>query len=628
MSRYKLLRETRTLNKSLFYMPPTRKKVYKCKYCGKEFTSKAALWEHRKNNLFEVFAIRAREGGIRCGICKKVFSTYDAYKRHWDDYHDNHAYQLVLFGFHRSDLTKSNWRIRPLEYLNINFRIKDDATKRPLKYGVVASGALWRELIYGVKNRAMTVLLIVGIPEAGKSTLGITLGMHLTNMWAEKLSYKNRGPTPKNCIYEKNGVRLFVTFNYSQTRRVLKIAKPGDTIVQDENPNLSGEESRVTVQSIQNLLKIMRKKCINFIFCTPEDVTELRTVNGVIEVYAKDIERRITKAILYTRQRYAVGWLYARVTDRQDILDKYEQLKDENLERIQLQGGLEGVDIDEEAFADDIKTVLNKAKELHERGLVDLTRMTRGDALTIVRIAGIKGSSAYQESVARQVFNIVKSGGIILPKREKVQVAQVPAESSGQVQQEAPEKETKDDYIFTPCREPVEDIEILKDIYNSVSVALTHRAERGEKMPRLFKAVHAKAWFLRYYKGYSYDDVGAELGVSSQAISNTYKKNGWVAIFEAELLGECAEYAIWKRFFPDYQWLGGRHDPDLVSPDGKVVVEVKARRRLSASLSSFVNKAEREHLERGGEMILVLVRYDVGSCRVEFYRVELKKKKE
>lgn len=164
----------------------------------------------------------------------------------------------------------------------------------------------------------------------------------------------------------------------------------------------------------------------------------------------------------------------------------------------------------------------------------------------------------------------------------------------------------------------VEDLSFVDTILKTMQGQTTSRIKTKK-----LNHDHVKAWYMRYRYGATFDRLSEEFGIRSKSsFTNKYKDGGWLAVVETEILGHAVEDALVTEYFKDYRVIAGNSEPDLVSPEGGTMVEVKTRTRRIQPKVSMLNKKEVINLQSGGILQLVLVSFRPGKCLLEFYSVK------
>jgi len=577
----------------------------KCPICNDYFSSDAALKEHLKRIPWWRFAKRKpRSGKIQCEFCKKDFYSEREFSLHWDENHDSMV-EEKRYLFPRQRETK-DWTIRPMEDELVKHNLRSDSAYAALKNDFTVNEIVMNEINHGIEQEAMTVIEIVGIPGVGKSLFALSLARIIQIKWLDYIVDRFK----HGILKEAYAPKIYIGFDLETTLRYLKSARKGDIVIQDEDPEMMGAHSNSSKQQIENVMKIMRKACINFIFVSPISTPYINMPNMVFEVVAKQKKKRLTKAALYDRKYHAVGWTVMKIIEPDDeLLIAYDNMKDVNLERIKQSGGRRSIGIAEDQVLDDMRKLLTYLKKINYNFT---KRHSLADLIEYAGMAQVEGDSLYQRLIAKQVQEFMEENISALLEEDL-----------------SDSMDIRGKYLIEKEAE-YDDVSFLEVMYNSVDEALDAIKSRSKKDPRenplkYFQTHHAKAWFNYYFHGLSYDSIGNIFGISGQAIANTYENGGYNAIFQEEIQGECAEIALQKKYFRDYKNVGGFGRPDLVleaNPDGDWI-ESKCFARLAERLENLIAKFEYEFIDKGGTMRLALITYKKKSCKIKIYKVSL-----
>ena len=584
--------------------------------------------------------IKYRKGEYKCDICSAAFKTKKAFLEHWDDDHDDSAVELDFMKPTR-DSASGMWKIRPTERELIKTKIKTDRSKSALRNDLIVNDLILEEFEYGIQEMAMTVVEILGIPGVGKSVRGLTLARHLQLLWFERLT--EVWNSDRALFTKLTGEKEFyiptirIGFNMDQTAKHIKAGRMGDVVIQDEDPALTGINSRAIQDQIQNFLKIMRKECINLIFISPIQVTYIATPTFVLETIAKDTDRRVTTSAYYDRQHNAHGWTLLEILEEDDpLMVYYLKEKYKNIARIKARSGKEGVSFERDSLLADAdklyQFVVNTGFDLeHKKISLDFLK-------TMCIFADIKGTVKYVEIVAHTLRNLLET---------KKMISQVGGEVADGM--EVPKRfvTTNDEFVIE-LEDIIEDVDFLEEIYNSTEAAIMAKKRRGEKDPKKFRytyevaadgkkvfvSKHAEAWKLFYVKGYTMQVIAETLAyfkrdgmLTDSAIANKYKDGGWRAIYQEEVSGDAAEEALRRRYYPDEEWevVGGHGKPDIVNTVDETWIESKLRNRVKPKepIETQIAMFEFDHVREGHPLKIVRIGYVQERCRLEFWNVSL-----
>ncbi len=195
--------------------------------------------------------------------------------------------------------------------------------------------------------------------------------------------------------------RIHVTFGFAGTRLILPELKPGDIVIQDESTKLSGQDSRVTMDAIENILRVIRAQQVNFFFISPE-LTEYVATHGFLETAGQDFERRITRCILYSRFRQPLGYVLFKLHEDEEFRKWYIKEKDKNIERLKHSGGVDTMQYPPEKLQELAEKIAKKAIEM---GLIVKYASHLGPAVTALNIPG---STRFITDLQHYAFSIYK----------------------------------------------------------------------------------------------------------------------------------------------------------------------------------------------------------------------------
>ena len=581
----------------------TQNEKWACKFCNKSFDSASALRDHMDRTPWEKYMIHLKTKGIfRCKVCKGEYKSKKEFLKHWDESHDSYADEMKwLSGDNRRH---DGYVMRPMEEELIKHNLRTEPAYSALKSDFTVNELVISEIEHGIENEAMTVAEIVGIPGAGKSVFALSLARIIQMRWLEKIISLFRDGRIKNAYTPK----IYIGFDVDMTLQYLRTAKMGDTIIQDEDPEMMGGHAGTTKSQIENIMKVLRKACINFVFVSPISTPYINMPNLVFEVIAKNKRLRRTKAALYDRKYHAVGWTILKILDEDDpLLVEYEKMKDINLEDIKASGGRRSVKISGEQLMEDVKKLI---KYLQSIKYNFTKRHTIADLVEHASAAKVEGDTAYQRFVARTAIDYITQ-----------ELSELMGYSDDLDEADASAK-----YLFVK-EEKYDDPLFLYDIYNALpeaKKAVELRSAKDPREPKLrkFQDRYAEAWMHYYAEGLPYDAVGDMYGVKGQSIANSYGNHGWNAIFQEEISGDCAENALAKKYFTDFEVIGGFGNPDLVNKNDKTDwIEVKLRRRLSERKEDLIRSFEYEFVDKGGSLRLALITYEQEKCNIQMYRI-------
>jgi hypothetical protein len=196
--------------------------------------------------------------------------------------------------------------------------------------------------------------------------------------------------------------QVVITFSVAQTVRTMAHAVPYDTIVQDEDPDLVGAGQKTTMKRIENLLKTMRIRCINFMFISPTRVKYVENANLVFEVLYKRPPTWETKTAFFDREHVSLGWIVSKVlSDEDPRMVNYQADKIANVDALARQLGAEGYEYSFEEIQNDAKKALERLfNSIEKERVLDFAVQ---DFIEYMPALGIKDAGHYQARVAKEM---------------------------------------------------------------------------------------------------------------------------------------------------------------------------------------------------------------------------------
>jgi Zn ribbon nucleic-acid-binding protein len=196
--------------------------------------------------------------------------------------------------------------------------------------------------------------------------------------------------------------QVIVTFSVGQTIRAMRDAIPYDTIVQDEDPDLMGTGRDTTMKRIENLLKTMRVRCINFMFISPVRVKYVENANLVFEVLYKRPPTWETKSAYFDREHVSLGWAILKVLpDKDPRMLEYQTKKIANVAGLAKSLGAESYEYSFEEIQADAERALKKLFENVDKDRV--LDFAVQDFIEFMPALGIKDAGYYQNRVAKEM---------------------------------------------------------------------------------------------------------------------------------------------------------------------------------------------------------------------------------
>ena len=293
--------------------------------------------------------------------------------------------------------TLKKYSASPMQLEQFQYELRDPKNRR-LRYD--ATQIVYDEMLHRAKKGWNFVADVFGDPGIGKSVT--VLG--LWERWRDIIR-KLTGSEPK----------FFITFSRWQTARIVKQAKQFDLIIQDEDTRQSGYGARTTEQALSNILDIIRKEQICFVFVGPNEKT-LSVVNFAMEVVLQNEKEKKNLLKIYNGKGRLIGRAELPIVKDQKLKEEYDKLKQENIERIKQSGGRDSEIVDLEQLEEDKEIVLKFAQG---RGW-DLKNQKR--IKVACRAAGISGQNEYIDMLATYIdmtLDAIEDIGTIINMRQE-----------------------------------------------------------------------------------------------------------------------------------------------------------------------------------------------------------------
>lgn len=139
------------------------------------------------------------------------------------------------------------------------------------------------------------------------------------------------------------------------------------------------------------------------------------------------------------------------------------------------------------------------------------------------------------------------------------------------------------------------------------------------------KQKHIDAFILKL-QGMSSPAIAEEFGLSSrQAIDNSYEYGGWLAIVRTEFIGHLLEWLLHQEgsYYEGYTWIAGVGRVDLLSPDKKKAIEVKARQDYETPSHTMLSNEMKKMLDEDShecELCQVIIRKN--KCMFIIFKID------
>lgn len=192
-------------------------------------------------------------------------------------------------------------------------------------------------------NGSHIAFFIHGDTNEGKSEMAISIAKYYQKAFKK---------------YQNIDITIHLTFSDSDLDKVFPNLKRGDIVIRDESSIVTGEGSQILQTRINNLIRVIRAHQNSFIYVNP-DVVKVPLVNYYLETAGKNYKERKTRLILYDKEQFPIGRLYLSLHSDQEFRDRYEKLKDENIEKLKLTSGLVPLSIDNKKLTRQAEVLMN-----------------------------------------------------------------------------------------------------------------------------------------------------------------------------------------------------------------------------------------------------------------------------
>jgi len=419
-------------------LPPEQ---FVCSGCGRVFRTQKELYTHKYHNLWEDYILRYRTGRAKCLFCGEVFPSEEAFIDHWyrQPDHEDYALTFLQMGTVSKDRTRGQWWIVESEGRVLERRLKTDPKLRKAKFGDAAGDIVLKTIRDRIDDDAMFVGVVYGIPGAGKSsftralieTVILPLAQRRLAMSWLRQDRKNlmdalylmqelraRGHDiglgrAALFLMEQRGLntrpRVFLSANIPETLKLVREARPFNTIMQDEDPALMGRGAATARDKIETLLQTMRQKRINFLFISPVNIDYVSNPNLIFEVTHKAVpfSRRVSRAIVYDREGHAFGWCQLQLLPvNHPAMEEYAEFKERILERWQQAMGAEGYEFDVEDVVREAERALKILFDRLDHEIV--SQYTLSDLKNLMPALGVRDVGFYQDAVAKHLHMLIQ----------------------------------------------------------------------------------------------------------------------------------------------------------------------------------------------------------------------------
>lgn len=570
-----------------------------CDACKRVFPTREELRQHNLQNLHELFYKRVNNQ-YECQLCKERFLSYSSYMWHWEnnDWHNDEAGSRLLY---RPDYRQHKWIVRPVEKKLFDRKIHQEREKLPLKQGINANKTLLDEIKNSLEHNEMLVAECIGRQGSGKSVAMVSFARLIQIAWYRR--FKQEVMDGKRKAEDLYMPKIWIGSNLEETIRYTKMSNAGDIVIQDEDPTALGGGASASRTQIENLLKIMRERCVHYMFVSPESVSYVTNVNLILETHSKNVKDRMTKLILYDRLQFAIGWITLKILPDDDpLMIRYLRKKRKNIQALMETSLHFSTKPSEERIQKDIelmkKTLLNICDES------EFYKLSR-PFLREHAASCINGIISYQNYIGNRCWVAFQQENI--DREFEVQLPQA-VEKCGLnyewVEYRKPENGM--DMMMFACDEIATELR-LPDSLLKGSLAFKYHILLGqsqkdaarEAYTRLSGSKHARMYWRK-------KDTNVSAGYVQQFIES---KDG---------LGTVVEEGVRRWWFPQAERLGGQSQPDLIL-DG-CNIEVKARSDTREP-EYLVKPLIRSKINAREPVKMVIVQYDTKTVTVRFYEV-------
>lgn len=226
-----------------------------------------------------------------------------------------------------------------------------------LKKGILVTDRIMAVMRDAIKQKEAMTFEVNGFTGSGKSAF---IRNHIIPVYGllVKRNYivhcditemDNNYTVVLNKDFKDDPFHVYVTYSNSETNEIISEKfKTNDIIFQDEMPQQHGKGSSVSVDNLENILRVAaRKKGINIIFISPEFI-EMKNVDYYLTILAINKIRRITVAMISTKSNEHIGCGIFRINIDPGLDEYYERVSAKRKTEIQEAAGYSNVKLSPE----------------------------------------------------------------------------------------------------------------------------------------------------------------------------------------------------------------------------------------------------------------------------------------
>jgi hypothetical protein len=238
-----------------------------------------------------------------------------------------------------------------------------------LKKGILVTDRIMAVMRDAIKQKEAMTFEVNGFTGSGKSAfirnhIIPVYGLLVKRNYTVHCDISNMEDNYKvvlNKDFKDEPFHVYVTYSNSETNEIISEKfKTNDIIFQDEMPQQHGKGSSVSVDNLENILRVAaRKKGINIIFISPEFI-EMKNVDYYLTILAINKIRRITVAMISTKSNEHIGCGIFRINIDPGLDEYYERVSAKRKTEIQEAAGYSNVKLTPEKKEKLVSDLMNK----------------------------------------------------------------------------------------------------------------------------------------------------------------------------------------------------------------------------------------------------------------------------